>query len=1207
MRVIYQQILLILVNFFFVFSKEAGENDKVIQWEPQSGIYQKIKVGTSEQIVLEYDFSSDDEYQFWSLGTDVAELTDYNLIVYLKYSDGELNELSQYEQNFIQYYEKFNIPFTDFLQVFTLSNSYTYHDICKYYQFCKFLVYLPLQEVGYDFFITNLNYQINKKYYNWQAEITSPLIIGSFLQYDQNSFNLQNLSADSYTLFDSYVFKYSYLSTAYEIKETIESDELYVFLNENYGYQNIYLKVYDLDNYAGDVNQFQLNWSDTSYISTGLNLIKCKKCLVEICQTFDGYTVNYNKYHAGFLSFAQYHDAGKDLSIQQKSGIQLMKLDFQQKITFVQIYQKLLKDYQYYQFNNLLVIPDNNQDDVQNAKVNFKVGGNYFRTNFYQSGIENLEQIYLLTINQEDINMNYTIEYDKNVAVYQKSEDFSMNYTQTDYIFYYKMESGSNVFQISKFEENSVVYLNQCQKQQFCDFPDILNYEYKAEQIKNTRNVKFNLTDRVNSNDQYVAVYIFNHRLFNANSSSLREFYYDFYGNPHNPKVDIQFYDKYVFKSDTPYWLLGKQRIKNKLFIVIDSCKEIQIIKRTIIKVKDKRNKKNELTIQFYKGNDPIQIDGVDKEIIMLYFNKNLKKDQRLSFKQLREIFSIDLIYKAQFYSKVYINDQFLENYFVKMQETSIKYQSEVSENVYSWIYDGKNFVQKIIQENKKDNKQSQQNIYRYFKKKQQDSESSCMTIFDKYSNQQKQQSFLESSKINEYLNIEKQQGIKEEDSFQIQVQDQNKQKEQNIEQEKTYNEIDEQQLKDKEFRENLNEDYKLKQIQQQNMKDQEKIFFEKQVDQFIKSNYMFIENINKNINQYLQYVQQQIKVVLNGYICEIKSQFQQNLEQLIHAEQLLNNQQNQYLKKQGNLGQNYFSELFKFQEELQQNTKLNLSQAQNKFNEFLTKFKQDIVYCRTFNINCRQIQQKFKHLFDNGDIEQCQEQQQQLDKQDKNKINFYKSKGNLGSDMQNQITIQNYQIEQNKQNEQNEQNEQNNQSQINNNNNPIINNDYLLRIKFGCEKIDQTKQVYSQILDKYKSYHLKIRIDCKDKILGQQIVFVLLGSQDKDKDWWNQNRIIVNNLSGNCYANNVIHKVFRGQNFQNFTSFFKRDGKESVFYVDFNYNQSVFEVCDEGKKGRIKTVIDKNRVKGDLIFGIQLFQSFQCEVEFEILEFSCW
>ncbi|KRX03816.1 hypothetical protein PPERSA_04611 [Pseudocohnilembus persalinus] len=150
--------------------------------------------------------------------------------------------------------------------------------------------------------------------------------------------------------------------------------------------------------------------------------------------------------------------------------------------------------------------------------------------------------------------------------------------------------------------------------------------------------------------------------------------------------------------------------------------------------------------------------------------------------------------------------------------------------------------------------------------------------------------------------------------------------------------------------------------------------------------------------------------------------------------------------------------------------------------------------------------------------------------------------------------------------------------------------------LKFDCQSIGRPKQVYSQPLDKNKTYHLKIKFNLFNQ-KQQFLSFNLLGSENKDIQWYGQNYIGMAHYSG---ARNTIKQFKKGQNFYDF---FEND--QTVFNIIFNFNQKLLKIYDDENRGEIQAVIDQKQIQGDLLLGFDIYQLIEEKATLCILDFE--
>ncbi|KRX01667.1 hypothetical protein PPERSA_03751 [Pseudocohnilembus persalinus] len=154
-------------------------------------------------------------------------------------------------------------------------------------------------------------------------------------------------------------------------------------------------------------------------------------------------------------------------------------------------------------------------------------------------------------------------------------------------------------------------------------------------------------------------------------------------------------------------------------------------------------------------------------------------------------------------------------------------------------------------------------------------------------------------------------------------------------------------------------------------------------------------------------------------------------------------------------------------------------------------------------------------------------------------------------------------------------------------------------RIEINDKTKEQFKLVNSELLNKNKTYHFKMKINFH-QAKKQELAFFLLGSNYKDYDYWlNQNCIAINNFQGNCFAGNGEREIVEGQRFNDFW-----EDDVSILNVVFNYQEKLFEVFDDQRKGYVKNVINQNKINGDkVMLGILFIQNYQSKIDLSIVD----
>ncbi|KRW99968.1 hypothetical protein PPERSA_00135 [Pseudocohnilembus persalinus] len=117
-------------------------------------------------------------------------------------------------------------------------------------------------------------------------------------------------------------------------------------------------------------------------------------------------------------------------------------------------------------------------------------------------------------------------------------------------------------------------------------------------------------------------------------------------------------------------------------------------------------------------------------------------------------------------------------------------------------------------------------------------------------------------------------------------------------------------------------------------------------------------------------------------------------------------------------------------------------------------------------------------------------------------------------------------------------------------------------RIEIDDKTNEEPKLVYSEGLEKNRKYHFKMKINFH-KSKKQFLSFALLGSNNKDNNWGNQNYIYINSFNSNCGAGNGEREIKEGQGFSDFW-----EDDVSILNVVFNYQEKLLEVFDDQRKG---------------------------------------
>ncbi|KRW99974.1 hypothetical protein PPERSA_00141 [Pseudocohnilembus persalinus] len=155
-------------------------------------------------------------------------------------------------------------------------------------------------------------------------------------------------------------------------------------------------------------------------------------------------------------------------------------------------------------------------------------------------------------------------------------------------------------------------------------------------------------------------------------------------------------------------------------------------------------------------------------------------------------------------------------------------------------------------------------------------------------------------------------------------------------------------------------------------------------------------------------------------------------------------------------------------------------------------------------------------------------------------------------------------------------------------------------RIEIDDKTIKQFKLVNSELLNKNRRYHFKMKINFHQQAKQQQLAFFLLGSNDKDNGWAGQNYIVINRFDGDCFAVYGEKKIVEGQKFSDFW-----EDDVSILNVVFNCQEKIFEVFDDQRKGYVKNVININKINGDkIVLGVHFCQQYKSKIELSMVDF---
>ncbi|KRX01831.1 hypothetical protein PPERSA_00541 [Pseudocohnilembus persalinus] len=147
-------------------------------------------------------------------------------------------------------------------------------------------------------------------------------------------------------------------------------------------------------------------------------------------------------------------------------------------------------------------------------------------------------------------------------------------------------------------------------------------------------------------------------------------------------------------------------------------------------------------------------------------------------------------------------------------------------------------------------------------------------------------------------------------------------------------------------------------------------------------------------------------------------------------------------------------------------------------------------------------------------------------------------------------------------------------------------------QITFDNQNTDYYKQVYCDILEKQKTYHIKIRIDAKGTIKNQYIFFGIDTQQKKDKQLNNTNYLYAFHQNSNTSGSKNFKK--EGQ-YNRFNEFFRDN--QTILNIVFNINKKQFEMFDD--QNQLKCSIELQDVDEPIfyIMNHQLSQAIQNEL----------
>ncbi|KRX04429.1 hypothetical protein PPERSA_00198 [Pseudocohnilembus persalinus] len=322
------------------------------------------------------------------------------------------------------------------------------------------------------------------------------------------------------------------------------------------------------------------------------------------------------------------------------------------------------------------------------------------------------------------------------------------------------------------------------------------------------------------------------------------------------------------------------------------------------------------------------------------------------------------------------------------------------------------------------------------------------------------------------------------------------------------------------------------------------------------QKNYQKIQNIMENFTQENQVLNQQKKDVLQQFDSILEFTNISEFYDIAPVKEMIE----KYQKNNINLNELFQQQLQmkkSFEDEKKLNIAINQEKIQNEVKNLVENFQLQLdekveIFKEKIIINT-DVMEKYKREIENNKQEIPQK--------------------NLGNQQQIQFLKSNFQYNPKQ------------DIEIKNNSRRIVIDDKTTK---------QLKQVYSEGLEKNRTYHFKMKINFHQE-KKQELSFFLLGSNDKDNLWYDQNYIVINDIDGYCLAGNGEREIKEGQRFSDFW-----EDDVSILNVVFNYQEKLFEVYDDQRKGYVKNVINQNKINGDkVMLGIDLYK--HCNKKFDI------
>ncbi|KRW99056.1 hypothetical protein PPERSA_11657 [Pseudocohnilembus persalinus] len=145
-------------------------------------------------------------------------------------------------------------------------------------------------------------------------------------------------------------------------------------------------------------------------------------------------------------------------------------------------------------------------------------------------------------------------------------------------------------------------------------------------------------------------------------------------------------------------------------------------------------------------------------------------------------------------------------------------------------------------------------------------------------------------------------------------------------------------------------------------------------------------------------------------------------------------------------------------------------------------------------------------------------------------------------------------------------------------------------------------QQVYTNLLQKNLTYHIKIKVNLNKKN-KQSVEFALVEDKQKNKCFniYSQNLVAISNNNGQYGASVLQRALFKGQYFSEFMQ-----DNVTIFNVVFNFDKQFFYLYDDEGKSVIAYDVDKAKIQ-DLRFGIRFWDEQGQEATIQIESFVAY